>query len=121
MIDHVLERIVDGVFYFALGLIILDLLKLNPWPLLVSTSTLVVAGSFAVGPSCAKAVEGILLIVGRRYELVLWCCFFEVVQGNSYWSYLFVLTPPFFTDFIDHTISEKGLFSLTLLEAKYRP
>ena len=57
VIDHVLERIIDAVFYFALGLIVLDLLKLNPWPLLVSTSTLLVAGSFAVGPSCAKAVE----------------------------------------------------------------
>jgi hypothetical protein len=57
VIDHVLESIIDGVFYFALGLIVLDLLKLNPWPLLVSTSTLLVAGSFAVGPSCAKAVE----------------------------------------------------------------
>jgi hypothetical protein len=57
VIDHVLENIIDGVFYFALGLIVLDLLNLNPWPLLVSTSTLLVAGSFAVGPSCAKAVE----------------------------------------------------------------
>ncbi|KAG7359813.1 mechanosensitive ion channel [Nitzschia inconspicua] len=66
VIDHVLENIIDGVFYFALGLIVLDLLNMNPWPLLVSTSTLIVAGSFAVGPSCAKAVEGILLIVGRR-------------------------------------------------------
>lgn len=57
VIDHVLESIIDGLFYFALSLIVLDLLKLNPWPLLVSTSTLLVAGSFAVGPSCAKAVE----------------------------------------------------------------
>jgi len=66
VIDHVLESIINAIFYFALGLLVLSLLKLNPWPLLVSTSTLLVAGSFAVGPSCAKAVEGILVIVGRR-------------------------------------------------------
>jgi hypothetical protein len=58
VIDHFLERIIDSVFFSALGLIVLDMLKLNPWPLLVSTSsTLLVAGSFAEGPSCAKAVE----------------------------------------------------------------
>ncbi|KAG7359816.1 mechanosensitive ion channel [Nitzschia inconspicua] len=66
VIDQVLESIIDVVFYFTLGLIVLSLLNLNPWPLLVSMSTLLVTASFAVGPSCAKAIEGILLIVGRR-------------------------------------------------------
>jgi hypothetical protein len=57
VIDQVLESIIDVVFYSTLGFIILSLLKLNPWPLLVSMSTLLVTASFAVGPSCAKAIE----------------------------------------------------------------
>jgi small-conductance mechanosensitive channel len=57
VIDHVLESIIDIVFFFFLGLIVLALLNFNPWPLLVSLSTLLVAGSFAIGPTCAKAIE----------------------------------------------------------------
>jgi hypothetical protein len=57
VIDQVLESIIDAVFYFSLGLVELSLLNLNPWPLLVSMSTLLVTASFAVGPSCAKAIE----------------------------------------------------------------
>jgi len=57
VIDQVLESIVNTVFYFVLGLIVLSMLNLNPWPLLVSMSTLLVTASFAVGPSCAKAIE----------------------------------------------------------------
>lgn len=57
VIDQVLESIIDVVFYFTLGLVVLSLLNLNPWPLLVSMSTLLVTASFAVGPSCAKAIE----------------------------------------------------------------
>jgi hypothetical protein len=94
VIDQVLESIIDVVFYFVLVLVVLSILNLNPWPLLVSMSTLLVTASFAVGPSCAKAIEvrtdanalelnskvyneinrsitlyfqGILLIVGRRF------------------------------------------------------
>jgi small-conductance mechanosensitive channel len=66
VIDHVLESIINIGFDFALGLIVLSFLKVNPWPLLVSLFTLLVAGSFAIGRTCAKAVEGILLIVTRR-------------------------------------------------------
>ena len=57
VIDQVLESIIDVGFYFTLGLVVLCLLNLNPWPLLVSMSTLLVTASFAVGPSCAKAIE----------------------------------------------------------------
>ncbi|KAL3920631.1 MAG: hypothetical protein SGILL_003161 [Bacillariaceae sp.] len=66
VIDQVLESIIDVVFYFTLGLLVLSILNLNPWAILVSLSTLLVTASFAVGPSAAKAIEGILLIVGRR-------------------------------------------------------
>mmetsp|Transcript_22184 Transcript_22184/g.54868 ORF Transcript_22184/g.54868 Transcript_22184/m.54868 type:complete len:517 (-) Transcript_22184:83-1633(-) len=66
VIDKVLEDIVDTLFFFVLVVLILSLLNLNPWPLLVSTSTLLVTFAFAVGPSAAKAIEGIILVVGRR-------------------------------------------------------
>jgi small-conductance mechanosensitive channel len=67
VIDHALETILDGFFNFLLGLVLLSILQINPWPLLVSISTLLVSISFAVGPSAAKYIEGILLIAVRRY------------------------------------------------------
>ena len=66
VIDHALESIVDGLYHFLLGLVMLSILQINPWPLLVSISTLLVSVSFAVGPSTAKYIEGILLIAVRR-------------------------------------------------------
>lgn len=57
VIDKVLEDIIDAVFFFILTIIILTVLNLNPWPLLVSISTLGVTFAFAVGDSCARAVE----------------------------------------------------------------
>ncbi|CAJ1961477.1 unnamed protein product [Cylindrotheca closterium] len=66
VIDKVLEDIIDTIFFFVLVILILALLNLNPWPLLVSTSTLLVTFAFAVGPSAENAIEGIILIVGRR-------------------------------------------------------
>lgn len=66
VIDHALESIVDGFYSFILGLVILSILQFNPWSLLVSISTLLVSVSFAVGPSAAKYIEGILLIAIRR-------------------------------------------------------
>ena len=57
VIDKVLENIIDTVYGIALGLVILSLLKLDPWPILVSMSTLLVTFAFAVGPSAAKSIE----------------------------------------------------------------
>ena len=67
VIDHALESIVDGIYNFILCLVMLSILNINPWPLLVSISTILVSVSFAVGPSAAKYIEGILLIAVRRY------------------------------------------------------
>jgi len=67
VIDQVLESIIDVVFYFILGLLVLSMLRLNPWPLLVSMSTLLVTASFAVGPSCAKAIEVRLTSLLQRF------------------------------------------------------
>jgi small-conductance mechanosensitive channel len=70
VIDHVLESIIDGIFHFILALGLLSVMRFNPWPLLVSMSTLLVSISFAVGSSASKYIEGILLIAFRRpYDL----------------------------------------------------
>ena len=42
------------------------MLHLNPWTLLVSLSTVLVSFAFAMGPSAAKMVEGMILIAIRR-------------------------------------------------------
>ena len=57
VIDNVLHGIIDVIFGFVLTLAVLTMVKLNPWPLLVSMSTLLVTSAFAVGPSIAKAIE----------------------------------------------------------------
>jgi hypothetical protein len=57
VIDTVLENIINGFFAFGLAVVILSLLNFNPWPLLVSVSTLLVSFAFAIGPTAAKAIE----------------------------------------------------------------
>jgi hypothetical protein len=57
VIDHVLEGMIDYAFKFVLSLVILSLLNFNPWPLLVSMSTLLVSFSFAMGSSASKYIE----------------------------------------------------------------
>ena len=66
IIDHALERIVDGFFNFLLALALLTIMRFNPWPLLVSVSTLLVSVSFAVSSSCSNFIEGLLMICLRR-------------------------------------------------------
>jgi small-conductance mechanosensitive channel len=65
-IDSVLEDVFDVAFYAILTIIIMTLLGLNPWPLLVSFSTVLVSFAFAFGPSAAKWIEGTLMIAVRR-------------------------------------------------------
>jgi hypothetical protein len=57
VIDTVLENIINVFFSFGLAVVILSLLNFNPWPLLVSVSTLLVSFAFAIGPTAAKAIE----------------------------------------------------------------
>jgi small-conductance mechanosensitive channel len=57
VIDKVLENMINGIYNFGLTVVILSLLNFNPWPLLVSVSTLLVSFAFAIGPTAAKAIE----------------------------------------------------------------
>ena len=57
VIDNVLEQIIGSIFNFILMLVVLVLLEFNPWPLLVSISTLLVSFAFAVGPSTSRYIE----------------------------------------------------------------
>lgn len=57
VIDKVLEGILNGLYAFGLTIVIMSLLNFNPWPLLVSVSTLLVSFAFAIGPTAAKAIE----------------------------------------------------------------
>lgn len=65
-IDGVLEEIFDYFFYGVLAIVILSLLGLNIWPLLASFSTVLLSFTFAFSASCARSVEGMLLIAVRR-------------------------------------------------------
>lgn len=57
LIDHVLERIIDDIFFLLLILLTLMILDINPWPLLVSVSTLLVSFAFAIGPSLSRYID----------------------------------------------------------------
>jgi small-conductance mechanosensitive channel len=70
VIDKVLGNIVDWFYYFTLTMMLLSLLRFNPWALMVSLTSLLVSASFALGSSLSRYVEGILLIaVTRPYDL----------------------------------------------------
>lgn len=51
------EDVFDVIFYGVLTILVMDLLGLNPWPLLVSFSTVMVSFAFSFGPSCARYIE----------------------------------------------------------------
>ena len=58
MLDGVLKRLFNGIFYFFMTLLLLSLMHLNPWPLIVSITSIIVSISFALGSSVARFVEG---------------------------------------------------------------
>jgi small-conductance mechanosensitive channel len=66
VIDNALEKILNIMFWFVLSLMLLSILQFNPYPILVSITSLLVSISFALGSSVSKYVEGILLIAIRR-------------------------------------------------------
>ena len=66
VIEAALEGILDGFYNFFLILLILCVLRMNPWPLLVSFSSLILSFSFAVSSSASRYIEGVLLVAARR-------------------------------------------------------
>ena len=66
LLDGVLERLANGLFYFVLVLFVSSLMELNPWALMVSFTSILVSVSFALGSSLSRYVEGVLLIAVRR-------------------------------------------------------
>ncbi|KAL7569468.1 hypothetical protein ACA910_009702 [Epithemia clementina (nom. ined.)] len=70
VIDQALEDSFNVFFYLVLTLLLMSVMRMNPWPILVSVTSLLVSISFALGPSVSKFVEGVLLIAARRpYDL----------------------------------------------------
>jgi small-conductance mechanosensitive channel len=63
VIDKALEGMLNGIFFFILALVVLSIMRINPWPLLVSISTLLVSISFAVGSSASKYIEVCLIML----------------------------------------------------------
>lgn len=62
-IDSVLEDAFDLVLNGILGILVMTLIGLNPWPLLVSFSTVMVSFAFSFGPSCAKYIEVSVILI----------------------------------------------------------
>jgi hypothetical protein len=66
VIDKVLESLINPVYYCIVAVIMATIMGINIIATLVPLSTLVLGGTFAFGPACAKIFEGIILIVARR-------------------------------------------------------
>jgi len=66
LIDRVMERDFNILYYFFLVLIVISMLGFSPWNLLFSMSTILVSFAFAFGPSAAKAIDGVLMIALQR-------------------------------------------------------
>ena len=56
VIDQVLVSIVDGIFYFVLSLVLLSFMQFNPWPLLVSISSLLVVSTEGISATSNQCV-----------------------------------------------------------------
>jgi len=79
LIDTVLEKIMNNFFFFLLILLTLMILNINPWPLLVSVSTLLVSFAFAIGPSLSRyidvsALEARRMVICYFISHILFCC-----------------------------------------------
>eukprot|EP00586_Coscinodiscus_wailesii_P020942 CAMPEP_0172493634 /NCGR_PEP_ID=MMETSP1066-20121228/25037_1 /TAXON_ID=671091 /ORGANISM="Coscinodiscus wailesii, Strain CCMP2513" /LENGTH=878 /DNA_ID=CAMNT_0013263857 /DNA_START=100 /DNA_END=2736 /DNA_ORIENTATION=+ len=70
LIDNMLEDIVDVICAIVITLAIIALMRYNPYKLLLSMTSLMVSFAFAIGPSVAKYIEGVVMIAVRRpYDL----------------------------------------------------
>jgi len=70
VLDQTVESVFDKFFYALMTLVVLAYLGLNPMPILLSLSTVLVSLSFAMGSSAASFVEGVSLILVRApYDL----------------------------------------------------
>jgi small-conductance mechanosensitive channel len=56
-IDKVLENMMDGIYWFVMIFLLLELLDFDPWTLLVSITSLLVSVSFAMGSSVSNYLE----------------------------------------------------------------
>eukprot|EP00561_Arcocellulus_cornucervis_P003859 CAMPEP_0185807866 /NCGR_PEP_ID=MMETSP1322-20130828/5267_1 /TAXON_ID=265543 /ORGANISM="Minutocellus polymorphus, Strain RCC2270" /LENGTH=1399 /DNA_ID=CAMNT_0028504049 /DNA_START=527 /DNA_END=4726 /DNA_ORIENTATION=+ len=69
-LDLAFERLINVGFYFVLWLIILTIVKLDPWTLFLSLSGFILSFSFCFGSAASKMCEGILLIlVQKPYDI----------------------------------------------------
>jgi small-conductance mechanosensitive channel len=56
-IDKVLQDMINGIYWFIMIFLLLELLNLDPWTLLVSITSLLVSVSFAMGSSVSNYIE----------------------------------------------------------------
>ena len=56
-IDKVLQDMINGIYWFIMIFLLLELLDLDPWTLLVSITSLLVSVSFAMGSSVSNYIE----------------------------------------------------------------
>jgi len=65
-LDHVLENILNYIFYVLLFFIVIAVLGFDPFSVLLSFTTILLSFTFAFGGAASKYTEGIISIVARR-------------------------------------------------------
>ena len=87
--DREYEKILNYLFYFVLGCVVLAIMRLDPISLLIGVSGLIVAFSFMIGPGSAVYFEGVMMVLGRQpYDVgdriaIVRCCSRSHANGEN--------------------------------------
>lgn len=64
--DKAFERILNIIFYFILGCIVLAVVGIDPFIIFASVSGFILGFAFMIGAACSKYFEGLLFILVRK-------------------------------------------------------
>lgn len=65
-VDRQYEKVINIFFYVTTALIAYGILGLDLSKLWISLSSLLLSSAFMIGPACAQAFEGVILVLGRQ-------------------------------------------------------
>ena len=65
-VDKSYEKVVNWIFYFLIGCVVLAILGVDPFVFILSISALLVSFAFMIGSGVSQQFEGILLVLARQ-------------------------------------------------------
>ena len=69
-VDKSYKKVMNFIFYFLIGCVVLTILGVDPFVFILSISTLLESFAFMIGSGISQQFEGILLVLARQpYDL----------------------------------------------------